>query len=101
MSFEILLALGERPEGLVVLGLRVGEYLEVVCKKVFGGGDVVIENIVIEGCIEGRGHRYMVVEVYSHSEIHHILGLGMHIGEGMVHCNMEEVAPPKIDAPNP
>ena len=47
------------------------------------------------------GHRYMVVEVYSHSEIHHILGLDMHIGEGFVQCGIEEVAPPKIDAPIP
>ena len=58
-------------------------------------------SIVVESYVEERGYRYMVVEVYNQSEIHHILGLGMCIGKGMVHCSIEEVAPSKIDAPIP
>ena len=80
---------------------HVGKYFEVVCKKVYGGGGVVFENVVIEGYVGDMGHRYMVVEVHNQGEIHHILGLGMHIGEGSAHCSMEEVAPPKIDLPIP
>lgn len=41
---------------------HVGKCLRVVvCRKVYGGGGVVFESMGIESCIEGRGHRYMVV----------------------------------------
>jgi len=127
VCFGILLARGENLEGLVGLGPRVGKLhivakkkvrslgegwymwkvthvgrcFEMVCKKVYGGGGVVFENMVIEGYVGGMDHRYMVVKVYNQDEIHHILGLAMQIGEGFAHCSIEEVAPPKINAPIP
>ena len=127
MYFRILLALGERFEGFDGLRPRVGKLhigvkkkvhslgeewymwgvthvgrcFEVVCKNVVVSIGVVLGNAVIAGYVGGMGYRHMVVEVHNQSEIHHILGLGMHIGDGLVHCIIEEVAPSKIDAPIP
>jgi len=81
---------------------HVGKYLEVLYKNVVvDSSGVVFENVVVENYVGGMGHRHMVVGVHDQSEIHHILGLGMCIGKGMAYCSMEEVTPPKIDAPIP
>ncbi|KAL4356912.1 hypothetical protein AHAS_Ahas09G0134100 [Arachis hypogaea] len=52
---------------------------------------------VVEGYVEGKGHRHMVVMVNNHKEVHNNHWFGMHHEMAHAHSTLEEVVAMKID----
>ncbi|KAL4357186.1 hypothetical protein AHAS_Ahas09G0161500 [Arachis hypogaea] len=63
--------------------------------KVFGGRGLV--SMVVEDHIEEGIHRYMVVVVDSHEEVHHNCCLGMHHRIVVAHSTLEAVVAKRVD----
>ncbi|KAL4391193.1 hypothetical protein AHAS_Ahas03G0220600 [Arachis hypogaea] len=63
--------------------------------EVFGKTKLV--SIVVEGNIEEGVHRYMVVVVDCHKEVHHNYCHGMHHRMIVAHSTLEEVVAKSVD----
>ncbi|KAL4329752.1 hypothetical protein AHAS_Ahas13G0331500 [Arachis hypogaea] len=74
--------------------------------EVFGGRGLVS---MVEGYIEERVHRHMVVVVDNHKEVYHSHRIDMHLGMALAYSTLKEVvakmvdhkleAPPTFDCP--
>ncbi|KAL4344866.1 hypothetical protein AHAS_Ahas11G0221200 [Arachis hypogaea] len=54
-------------------------------------------SMVVRGFVKDKAHRYMVVVVDSHKEVHHNHWVGMYHGMVLAHNTLEEVVAKKVD----
>ncbi|KAL4391064.1 hypothetical protein AHAS_Ahas03G0207700 [Arachis hypogaea] len=60
-------------------------------------GGMGLVSMVVEGYVEDMAHRYMVVVVDNHKEVHHNYWICMHQGMVLAHSTLEDVVAMKID----